>query len=115
MSDGAKIGIFGGLLVLLVIGLGWLFTANDIAMKSTLGVASSDADRKVYERSKTFVDGATLELGRLRLEYLKSKDEDYRKGLRYEIVRAGAKLDRSTLPEDLQKFLAEIDTKHLTD
>jgi hypothetical protein len=110
-----KVGIVGALLVLLVIGLGWVFMANDVARRATLGVASADADRAVYERSKSFIDGTALELGRMKMEYLKSHDEDYRKGLRYEIVRQASKVDRKLLPQDIQDFLKEVDQKHLTD
>jgi hypothetical protein len=100
-------GLVVGALVLGGIIAGWLFYANSIAQKEVLGVADANADRKVFEQSKSFKTGMIREIQDHMLEYGKANDSQ-KAMLRTVILHKAAEIDEKQLPEDLQKFLKDL-------
>jgi len=68
----------------------------------------ADARREVFENTKSYNEGKTMDLARYRLEYLQEKDPDSKEALASTIRHMFADFDKEKLTPELRKFLQEV-------
>lgn len=90
------------------LALGWVLTANQLALKKVFSPAFEQVRRETFEQSKSFLDGAVQELRSLQFEYVKAAPE-HRAGLANIIKHKAVSIPEDTLPQDLKVFLKDIE------
>lgn len=55
-----------------IIGLGWLFVFNDLAMSKIVDPKREEIRRETFEQSKAYRDGMIQELQNMQFEYIKT-------------------------------------------
>lgn len=87
-----------------VLGLGWLFAGNDLAMRKVFAPAHEQVRRETFETSKAYRDGMVQELRAMQFEYLRA-DDARRPGLANVIRHRVAGFPEDALPYDLRQFI----------
>lgn len=96
------------LLVAVVVGLSVGGNVFSIKMKGTFGVAHADADRKIFENTKTYVGGMADDLAKYKYEYQREKDPVAKQAIVDLIVSRFADFDVNELNDkDLRDFLKD--------
>ena len=98
-------GLFGGLLVLYV--LGFLATGGNLAIYRFWAPQFRDAQREVFERSQSFVQGKVQYIARLRLEY-EAAPEGRKESLRRLILTEASQVDPELLPVSTRTFVESL-------
>jgi hypothetical protein len=97
-----------GLLILVgLLGLGWVLTANDLALQKVFAPAREQVRRDTFEQSKAYRDGVIQELRSMQFEYLRA-DEKHKAGLANVIRHKLAGFPEDAIPSDLQQFIKEL-------
>lgn len=97
-----------GVLVLVgLIGLGWLLSANYLAQRKVFAPAHEQVRREVFEESKAYRDGMIQELRAMQFEYMKA-DEAHKAGMANVIRHRLAGFPEDAIPSDLQTFIKEL-------
>lgn len=102
-----------GIAALVILGLAVLCAlpfaggALRLAYKETLGRAHMDADRRIFEESRSYVLGKTQELAKIKSEYEAASPGD-RIALRAMIRHEFADVDKTALPNGLGLFLEDM-------
>ena len=113
------IGIFLGVLIVLI-GLNFVFGWTDVYFTKTVGKAQQNAQRTVFEETQSYVEGKRQEVTKLRFEYLKAKDKDEKEAIKAELsfeeflrvwCRRGSQgLEASWLkPEEKKQYKTQAD------
>ena len=107
MKDGMKFTAFAVLALLAVVALGWLLTANSLALQKVFAPAQEQVRRDTFEQSKAYRDGAVQELAALRVEYMRAAP-DVKPAMASLIRHKAAGVPPEALPYDIALFLKEI-------
>lgn len=101
-----SIAIAGGLVVTVavLIGLIWLFTANDIALTHYAQPKYEAIRRETFEQSKAYNQGMIQNLHTMQMSYVQA-DDAHKAALAQIILHETADYDVSTLPPDLRSFV----------
>jgi len=95
------------LAIVALLALGWIFTANDLALSKVFSPAREQVRRETFEESKAYRDGMIQELRSMQFEYLKAPD-DRKVGLANVIKHKIAGFPEDAIPYDLQQFIKEL-------
>ncbi len=98
------IGIFIGV-ILVLIGLSYVFGYNDVLWTKTVGKAKQNAETEVFYQTDAYIGGKIQEATKYRLEYLKATDDTSRKAIQSVVVHTMAEVDMNKLPYDLRTFV----------
>ncbi len=76
------LSIVGGILVLALLlafswGMGWF----GVFLKNTVGVANTTADRNIFEKGKSYIQGMNSDLANYKYEFEKEKDPVAKKAI----------------------------------
>jgi hypothetical protein len=111
MGDFFK-GTFMVVLVLVcILGLGWVISANDLALTSFFAPKQEAVRRKTFEQSKAFNQGMIQELQNMQFQYVQAKPEQ-QAVLASIILHRAADYDEDQLPPDLRVFIAGLRGGH---
>ena len=99
----------GGILTILLVlfGVGWLATGNNLALMKVFAPMFEQTRRETFEQSKAFRDGAIQELRSMQFEYVKAAPE-HKAGLAGVIRHKADSIPEGALPYDLQQFVKEL-------
>lgn len=95
----------------LIIGLVVVFVLGFIGVgyKMTVGKASMDADREIFESTKSYVHGMTTDLAKYKLELAQTTDPVERKAIITFIVENYANFDGDKIESDsLREFYYDV-------
>jgi hypothetical protein len=93
--------------VFLLMAVGWLVTANDLAIKSVFAPKYEQVRRETFEQSKAYRQGQVQELENMRFEYIKAAPE-HKAALASIIKHRAADIPENALPSDLNNFIKEL-------
>ena len=93
--------------LVVVIGLGWVLTANDLAMRSVFAPKQEAVRREVFEQSKAYNQGMVQELQNMQFAYIKAGAEE-RVALRPIILHRAADYPADKMPYDLRNFIQTL-------
>jgi hypothetical protein len=95
------------LLLAVLLGLGWLFAGNELAMMKVFAPAKEQVRRETFENSKAYRDGMVQELRAMQFEYMKAEDA-HKAGMANVIRHRLAGFPEDAIPSDLQTFIKEL-------
>lgn len=103
-----KTYIFGGLAALaLIVGLGWLFTANDVAQQGVFAPKYEQVRRNTFTQSQAYNDGVAQDLNGMRRDYALADSNG--KTMLVQVIRHRlAGYDTNKLSPDLQAFVNSL-------
>lgn len=107
MKDAFKITALALVVLIVLIGLGWLLTANELALRSVFSPRQEVVRREVFEQTKAYNQGYIQELQNMQAQYITATSEQ-RSGLRTIILHRAADYPADKLPPDLRAFIEEI-------
>lgn len=98
---------FGGGLLILIL-LGWVLHANQLAHDAVFGPAQAAVERNAFEQSKSYRQGVIQELQNMQFEYIKA-NSDQQRMLRSVILHRAADLPADApIPYDLLQFIQDL-------
>lgn len=99
----------GGILLAFtfLFGLGWLFTANNLALNKVFAPKFEQVRRETTEQSQSYVEGQRRILAELRLEYISATPEK-KLAIRSFALHQIAGLPDSALTSDIIAFRSEL-------
>lgn len=106
----AGIGIFLGVLIVLI-GLNFVFGWTDVYFTKTVGKAKQNAQREVFEETQSYVEGKRQFLNKEREEYKREKDPQSKEAIRQSILHEMANFDLNKLSNDDYNFVQELKNK----
>ncbi len=93
--------------LLALLGLGWLFAFNNLALMKAFAPATEQVRRETFENSKAYRDGVVQELRSMQFEYLRA-DDAHKAGMANVIRHKVAGVPEDAIPYDLQLFIKEL-------
>jgi hypothetical protein len=96
------VAAFGAIVVLL--GLGWLFTGNDFLQYKTFAPKYEQVRRETFEHSRAYNAGTISNIRSAQRDYI-TAPADRRAGLASAIVQQYADYPDDAMPNDLQHFM----------
>ena len=97
------------LTLLIVMGVVFSTLFGGIWFKEKFGVWNANVDRKIFNQSKSQIQGTIQALSTYRLEYKTSRDETHREALREMILlEYSAFENKDKLPYELRKFIEAL-------
>ena len=106
----AGIGIFLGVLIVLI-GLNFVFGWTDVYFTKTVGKAKQNDQREVFEETQSYVEGKRQFLNKEREEYKREKDPQSKEAIRQSILHEMANFDLNKLSNDDYNFVQELKNK----
>jgi hypothetical protein len=103
MSTGKIFGLFL-LLIVMVLGLTWVFQGNDFFLFQYFAPRTEQVRREVFEQSKAYNQGMVQELQNMQFEYVKASPE-HKKALGSLILHRAADYPLEKMPTDLRDFI----------
>jgi hypothetical protein len=100
------IGI-GILALIVLLALGWTFSANDLALMKVFAPAREQVRRETFENSKAYRDGMVQELRAMQFEYMRA-DDAHKAGMANVIKHRVSGFPEDAMPYDLQQFIKEL-------
>lgn len=91
-----------------ILGLGWIFAGNDLAMMKVFAPAKEQVRRETFEQSKAYRDGMIQELRAMQFEYMRA-DDAHKAGMKNVIRHRLAGFPEDAIPADLQAFVREVE------
>lgn len=101
-ETGIAVGIVAAL-----IALGWILSANNLALQKVFSPAREQVRRETFETSKAYRDGMIQEVRAMQFEYLKA-DDAHKAAMGAVIRHRLAGFPTDALPSDLQQFVVEL-------
>jgi len=95
------------LALIVIVGLGWMLTANQLAMQTVFAPKFEEVRHTTFKQSTAFNDGMAQELGDMQREYIKATDEQ-KAALKSIILHRTDSYDVNKLPTHLQQFVLEM-------
>ena len=95
------------LVIICVLGLGWLIQGNDFFMYKVFAPKYEGARRQVFEQTKSYNQGMIQELQNMQFEYVKA-DQASKDALASIILHRAADYDENKLPADLRDFIGSL-------
>lgn len=102
--------IFAIILTFVLIGACVCFGPN---IHEHFGKRYGDADRHIFERTKSYVHGKIENLHRLRLDYETTEELEHKEALRRIILIESTMIEKEHLPYELDKFIQELENNNL--
>ena len=99
-------GLFLGGLVALTAPVFWM-SGLEVVQKNIFGVASVNADRRIFETSQAYNQGMVRDLENLQMQYVQATPEQ-KTALKATILHRFAGYDQERLPVGLRKFYSEL-------
>jgi Tfp pilus assembly protein PilO len=99
----------GPRLMIFILAMVAILSVGSVWLYKLVAPMRAEAEREVYEETKSYVDGTIRDLQNLRLEYLSAETEAHKSALRSTILHRAADFDRAKLPENLRDFIAELE------
>lgn len=72
------------------------------------GITYSNANREIFEKSKSYIHGKIENLQRLKLEYEITDDIEHKKAIRYMILVESSTITDLNIPKDLKIFIDNL-------
>jgi hypothetical protein len=91
-----------------LLGLGWVFAHNNLAMMKVFAPATEQVRRETFENSKAYRDGMIQELRSMQFEYMRA-DEAHKAGMKNVIRHRLAGFPEDAIPADLLAFVREVE------
>jgi hypothetical protein len=111
--DTAK-GIGAGVLILvLLLGVVWIFQGNDFFMYKVFAPKYEQARREVFEQTKSYNQGMIQELQNMQFQYVQA-DKEHKDALASTILHRAADYDENKLPADLRSFIQQLKSERLS-
>lgn len=101
----ATAAVILGLIAL--IGLTWVFTANDLQLAHFFSPKFEAVRRETFEQSKAYRQGQVQELQNMQFEYQQA-DEEHKGALRGIILHRAADFPPEAMPADLYAFIEQL-------
>lgn len=92
------------LMVVLFVGLSFVFGYSDVLYTRTVGKEKQNAQREVFEETQSYVEGKRQEAAKYYREYMRSDEED-RAILRVVVANSFANFDETKLSSELESFV----------
>ena len=101
--------IIGSLFIVIVlsIGLSWVFTGNGFAIYSVFAPKVESVRRNVFKQSQAYNDGMVNDLQSLRLDYVKSSDPQAKDAIASVIIQRSGSFT-GDMPGDLRDFIQKL-------
>lgn len=107
MKDVFK-GVVSLLLILvMLLGLGWIIAGNNLAMFSFFAPKAEQVRRETFEQSKAYNQGMVQEIQNMQMEYVKATPSQ-KDALASIILHRVADFDVEKLPPDLYRFINQL-------
>jgi len=94
-------------IIVIVLGLSWVFTGNDFFLYKYFAPKQEAVRRQVFEQSKAYNQGMIQELQNMQFQYLQT-DKDHQAALAGIILHRAADYDIDKLPPDLYSFIQTL-------
>ena len=107
MKEGMKLAGLGLIALLLLVGIGWFFAGNNLAMNKVFMPSQEQVRRDTFEQSKAYRQGMVQELQNMQFEYVKAAPE-HKTALASLIKHRAADVPRDAMPNDLYTFIKEL-------
>lgn len=95
------------LALLVIIGLGWFFTFNDLAMNAYFQPKYEQVRHNTFKQSQAYNDGMANQLLKDQIEYTKATPEQ-QQALRSVILEQYASYNENNLPPQAYAFLVRL-------
>jgi len=102
-----RVILYVGLSIAVLVGLGWLFTTNELAMQAIFSPKFEQVRRTTFEQSKAYNQGVVQELQNMQFQYLQA-DKEHRGALAALIKHRAADYPHDQLPPDLRLFIESL-------
>lgn len=98
------------LVLVLILGLGWVIQGNDFFMYKAFAPKYEGVRRATFEQSKAYNQGMIQELQNMQFAYVAEKDPEAKAALASIIVHRAAdyNMDDSRVPGDLRDFVNKL-------
>jgi hypothetical protein len=106
MKPSKIIGIFV-LVIIVMLGLGWLFTGNDFFLYKYFAPKQEAVRRETFEQSKAYNQGVVQELQKQYLEYASATPEA-KEALASVVLHQVADYPEDKLPAHLKTFVLKL-------
>ena len=93
--------------LLVIIGLGWFFTANDLAMSAFFSPKMEQVRYNTFKQSQAYNDSAANDLRKDQIEYQNATPEG-KASIRSVILAQYASYNENMLPPDAYAFLEQL-------
>jgi len=94
-------------IIVIVLGLSWVFTGNDFFLYKYFAPKQEAVRRQVFEQSKAYNQGMIQELENMQYQYIQT-DKDHQSALGSIILHRAADYDVDKLPPDLYSFIQTL-------
>lgn len=105
ISDIFKVAGLIILLLALILGITWLIQGADFFMYKFWAPKYADAQREVFENTRSFKSGTVQELRKYQLEYERAPDQAHKDALASMIIHTADDYGVEKLPPDLANFV----------
>lgn len=102
----ATFAVIGGLIAFL--GLIWILQGNDFFMYKYFAPKYANAQREVFEGTKSYNQGMIQELQNMQFTYHAAKDSSAKEALASDILHRVADFPDDKLPADLRSFIQKL-------
>ena len=99
-------------ILILILGMTWLFQGNDFFMYKYFAPKYENTRREVFENTKSYNQGMIQELENMEFEYIKA-DSNHQYALASIILHRAADFPQDKLPYDLKVFINGLRSSHL--
>ena len=108
-----KIALAVVLIVVFVLGMGWIATGNDFFLYKYFAPKQAAVQRQVFENTPSFNKGMIQELENKEFAYIKEKDPNAKAALGSIILHeaSGYNLNDPDVPADLRAFIQQLKDK----
>ena len=99
----------GGLiaLVVIILGLSWVFTGNDFFLYKYFAPKKAEVERQVFENTPSYVRGNIQELEKQHLDYIKATPAQ-QAAMKPVILQEAAGINQDQLPPDLKSWISQL-------
>lgn len=110
MKEGLKWFAAGIGVLVLILALTWVFQGNEFFLYQYFAPKRAEAERKVFEESRSFNVGMAQELENMQRDYLTQKDPNSKKAIAAMILNraSGFNLDDPAVSRELRDFINQL-------
>ena len=95
------------LMVVLMLGLSWVFMGNDFFLYKYFAPKQAEVQRQVFENTPSYIRGNIQELEKQHLEYIKATPEQKR-AIKSIVLQEAAGIDQTNLSPDLKSWIQQL-------
>ena len=104
----AKAVTGGIIIVLIILGLTWVFQGNDFFLYKTFAPAEMQVRYDTQKNSQSYLDGKAEILAQDEKDYRLAKTDDEKTIIKTSALREAATVELTKLPSDIQAFVREL-------